>query len=468
MSKKNLLENINERTAKKIVKSPFRFGKDSAKSAVNKVNPLNKPISQNDVQDSGVESLKLANKTIKRTKNTVKTAEKTIKTTGRTIKTTAHIARTTARRTYRAAEVTVRTTVKVAKVATTAATHIVATIMNPIVLILILFILLIFILYTILGATSGIAVTTFLGGQYTTVAGLKDYSNQYNAGIQFYNTAVENNRNGYYVIIDNLYYNYDDLTYSDLVYMEKQSDRSKIIYEKSFATDEEKDILKSAWNMPLSDKEALAIAYVYLQKECNKECGTSLEVYSVTFSQEVIDMIIATSVSYTETTYDSQECPGRVCTAVYYDNPDYQPALDNVNNCAIAYNDWAAIAEYITKYNKIRDGAAQKTYWDNNIQWRIDNWLLVFSDIINVTPYYTNDGYDFLDYIGYVYGYFNDVLDATPEQLVEEKCVYEHTLHSVGLKTNSKEIVMNVLGFTDEEKEWVNLTIAGFEANEKI
>lgn len=216
MSKKNLLENITERTAKKVVKSPFRFGKASAKSAVNKVNPLNKHISQNDVQDSGIESLKLANKTIKRTKNTVKTAEKTIKTTGRTIKTTAHIVGTTARRTYRAAEVTVRTTVKVAKVATTAATHIVATIMNPIVLIMILFILLIFILYTILGATSGIAVTTFLGGQYTTVAGLKDYSNQYNAGIQFYNTAVENNRNGYYAIIDNLYYNYDDLTYSDL------------------------------------------------------------------------------------------------------------------------------------------------------------------------------------------------------------------------------------------------------------
>lgn len=468
MSQKKLLEDITERTAKKIVKSPFQFGKDSTKSAINKANPLNKPINQNDVSNSGVESLKLANKSIKSTKSVVKTAEKTIKTTNRTIKTTVRIAGTTAKTTYKAAVATVNTTVKVVRVATTAATHIVATIMNPIVLILILFILLIFVLYAILGATSGIAVTTLLGEQYTTVAGLKDYTNQYNSGIEFFNTAVDDNRNGFYAIIDNLYYDYNDLTYSDLIYMEKQSDRSQTIYEKSFATDEEKDILKSAWHMPLTDKETLAIAYVYLQRECNEENDTSLEVYSVTFNQEVIDMIVATSVSYTETLYANQECPGKVCTAVYYDNPDYQPAWDNANDSAVAYNDWADIAEYISRYNRIHDGAAQRAYWENNIQWRIDNWLLVFSSLINVTPYYTNDGYDFLDYLGYLYEYFNEILENTPEQIVEEECVYEHTLHSVGLKMNSKEIVMNALGFIDEEKEWVDLTIAGFEANETI
>lgn len=467
MPKKKSLENITERTAKNIVGSPFQFVKGSSKSATSKANPLNKPINQ-DVSDSGVESLKLANKTIKGTKNAVKTADKTIKTTSRTIKTTVRIAGTAAKKTYRASVATINTTVKVVRVATTAATHIVATIMNPIVLILILFILLIFIIYSMIGAASGIAVTTLLGEQYITVAGLKNYSNEYNAAIEFFNTAVEDNRNGFYAIIDNLYYDYNDLTYSDLIYMEKQSDRSQTIYEKSFATDEEKDILKSAWRMPLSDKEALAIAYVYLQKDYNEENGTSLEVYSVTFTQEVIDMIVATSVSYTETTYANQECPGKVCTAVYYDNPDYQPAWDNVNNSAVAYNDWIVIAEYIARFNRIHDGTAQRIYWENNIQWRIDNWLLVFSDLINVTPYYTNDGYDFLDYLGYLYEYFNEILENTPEQIVEEECVYEHTLHSVGLKMNSKEIVMNALGFIDEEKEWVDLTIAGFEANETV
>ncbi len=244
--------------AKKVVTAPVsatvRTVKNTVKNVFSKANPFDKKINKNDVTDTGVESIRLANSSIKTVKSSIKTTQRTIKTTGTAIKRTGTVV-------YKTTAFTAKSTVAVAKFVGNAAVHVVASLTNPAIII---FLGLIIVLSLCFGS-----VLILISGDNTdksarvNAAGLVDVPAQYQVGLEYLNTALENHRNDFNSLIDSLYYNYDDLTNSNLVYMERTDESGgKAIYEKSFATDDRKNALKSEWNIPLTEREFLAIAYV--------------------------------------------------------------------------------------------------------------------------------------------------------------------------------------------------------------
>ena len=283
-------------------------------------------------------------------------------------------------------------------------------------------------------------------------------SSQYQVGLEYLNTALENHQNNFNSLIDSLYFNYDDLTHSTLIYMERtDATGGKAVYEKSFATDERKNAIKSEWNIPITEREFLAIAYVYLENEMNTSGNTEHGIYAVSYTQEVFDTIVSKCAVYSDSVYGGQKCPDENCTrhVEYIDNPDYQAAVERTNKSWAACEEWADIANSIIENdNIIADG------------WRIDNWISVY----NIHPYYSNNGWDFYDYLYDRYIDNWNVMVSTPEKIekVTYICEYQHDLHSVGLAFFDKETVMNALGFDDISKQWVELTEKGFENNTDI
>lgn len=470
-SKQGAVISITKNITKKAVTSPFYAAKNVTKTAVSKFNPFDKDVNKHDVSDTGVESIKLANKSIKKTKNTVKTVKRTVKTSKRTIKTANDIVKTTGKAAYKTTVFTAKAIIQTAKISGVVVANVIALAMNPIVIgfaaLIIIFVILASSVVILLGGGGGGGSTN--GHAQSGAVGLVDVPAQYQEGLQFYNTAVENRKNDFLSIIDSMHFSDDDLTHSDLVYMQKTTENSSVVqYEKSYSNDERKNTLKSSWDISVTDIEAIAIAYVYLEKQLNNENGTERGIYEVKYSQEVFDTIISKCITYSDTTYAGQECPSKICTAHYYDNPNYQPALDNANMSAEAYNDWNDIIGYIDTFNSIRDGSAQTTYWDNEVQWRIDNWNSVYGSKFVTIPYYSNGGRDYLSYLGGEYNRYNDILSSTPQQLVDYQCDHQHTLHSIGLAVFNKNDVMAALEFTESDIQWVELTQKGFENNPNL
>ena len=457
--------NIVKRTAKKVAKSPVNAAKKVFSSAESKVNPLNKPINKSDTTDTGVESIRLADKTVKTVRRDVKTTKRTIKTAGDTVKTTGKVI-------YKTGEFTVRAVSGTVRFAGAAVTHTVAAVMNPIFWILAMFLIIVVVVIagTIVMLLAGGAAGASSNAQAQAgAAGLVDVPAQYQNGIEYYNTAINNKRNEFNSLIDSMYYNNNDLTHSDLSYMERTTaNGSKTKYEKSFATDERKNTLKSAFDFTLSEREIIAIAYVYLEKQKNDANNTERGIYEVEFTQEVFDEIIAKCVMFTDTTYANQECPTKICTAHYYDNPAYAEAWAKQNASTSAYNEWITFLGLFDTYNSIHDGAAQAQYWENNVGWVIDNWRSVYQYLYGVAPYYSNSGRDYLNYLGVQYENYTTIANNTPQYLVEESCDHEHTLHSIGLAMFSKDDVMSALGFTDTYIEWEEMTERGFESNPNL
>lgn len=449
-------------TAKKAVSAPIEIATNTVKNGLSTINPLDRSINKNEVSDSGAESIRLAYTSAKKGRKTVKTTARTIKTTNKAIKTASNVIKTSGNVIYKGTASTVKAAVSTTKITIAAVTHIVAFLINPIVIILFGFLI---ICMTVIGG-----MLTIIAGDSTdkeakaSAAGLVEVDKQYNNGVDYFNTSLNNAKSSFYNMIDSLYFSDSDLTNSDLVYMEqRKSDVLQYSYGKGFASNTYKDRLKSAWNLTLNSSEVLAITYVYLEKEQNNLNGTSLEIYEVTYTQEVLDKIISEYVSFTDTVYGGQKCPSGSCTE--HINPEYQAALENVSRSANAYNDWFDMIQYFERFNTINDGTAQAQYWEQNVQWRIDNWLLVYSTYYN-TPYYTNNGNDFLNYLGRVYEAYVEVERNTPKTL--DECEYKHHLHSIDLRFYTNEDVMNSLGFTDSEKEWVKLTEQGFASNPNI
>lgn len=446
--KKNAI-NIAKKAVTAPVSATVRTARNTIKSVFSKANPFDKKINKNDVTDTGVETIRLANSGIKTVKNSIKTTQRTIKTTGTAVKRTGTVV-------YKTTAFTAKSTVAVAKFVGNAAVHVVASLANPAIII---FLGLIIVLSLCFGS-----VLILISGDNTdksarvNAAGLVDVPAQYQVGLEYLNTALENHRNDFNSLIDSLYYNYDDLTNSNLVYMERTDESGgKAIYEKSFATDDRKNALKSEWNIPLTEREFLAIAYVLLENEKNISGSTEHGIYEVSYNQEVFDTIIEKCVVYNDTVYGGQKCPDENCTrhVEYVDNPDYQTAVNRQEKSWRAYDEWTDIANSIIEDDSvIADG------------WRIDNWILVY----NISPYYSNNGWDFADYLYDRYIDDWNTMVSTPEKIekVTYICEYKHDLHSVGLAFFDKETVMNALNFDDVSKQWVELTEKGFESNPDI
>lgn len=62
---------------------------------------------------------------------------------------------------------------------------------------------------------------------YSSASGLVDVNTQYQTGLEFLRTSIENHQNDFNSLIDSLYYNYDDLTNSNLVYMERTDESAE-------------------------------------------------------------------------------------------------------------------------------------------------------------------------------------------------------------------------------------------------
>lgn len=459
-------DNKKAEIVKKALKAPASFAantvKNGIKTAVAKANPFDKKINKNDTFDSGVESIRLGYTT---SKKAIKTVDRTIKTTKKTIKTTKNVAVGTGKVIYKTGQFAGKTIVTATKISETVVVHVAAALMNPFIIILIAFMIIIMtnssaLVLLIAGGTSAVKSNQ---KAYSSAAGLGDVPKQYEQAKNYFDTAVTNRQNEFNIIIDNMYYDYDNLPESSLVYMERTRPVPLVKYEKSFSTDDRKNTLKSAWDMSLTitQKEAIAIAYVYLEKKKNEENNTDGGIYHVTYTQEVFDEILTKCVTFSDTIYEGQYCPDKNCTkhVEEKDNPAYATAVSNRETAWSAYEDWSDIAY------RIYDGQN----WNDEIGWRIDNWKSVYESFSG-TPYYSDNGYDFLNDLYKKFQEYEKTENKTPATVEEVTyiCEHNHDLHSVGLAFFTKEEIMNALKFTENEKQWEELTEQGFEMNPDI
>ena len=427
----------------------------NAKSGLDKINPLNKPVNKEDVSDTGIETIKLGNRGIK-------TVEKSVKTAYRTVKTTENTVRKTGTTIYRTAQITVKSTIAVSKFAVNAVVHTVAFLTSPLVIFLSAMIVIIIMVATLVVILLGGAVSASDSNQqaYSSAAGLGNVVEEYQNGIECLQNAIDDYREEFETMIDEIYYDYDEFTDSSLVYMERTDESGgRKIYETGFATDDYKNLLKSEWNITLTDNEFLAIAYVYLENQKNAEKHTEHGIYGVSYDEEVFRTILEKCILFSDTIYEEQKCPDENCTrhVEYVHNPDYDEAEDWAGETWDAYDEWCGIAAMISA----NDGEI-----DDKIEDYIDDWIAYY----DVEPYYSNDGYDFLDYLYSRHEDAREILADTPEEIEEVTyiCEYKHDLHSIGLAYFDFETVMDALEFDDISKQWVEMTIKGFEENTEL
>jgi len=61
-----------------------------------------------------------------------------------------------------------------------------------------------------------------------------------------------------------------------------------------------------------------------------------------------------------------------------------------------------------------------------------------------------------------------DCTTGEDEEGTYSYCPRSHSLHAIGFWYHSRDEVMDALGFTASDKQWVSLTAAGFESNSQI
>lgn len=410
---------------------PLRYAANKAVSGVqnigNKLNPIDKPINKNDTSDTGVESLRLGYRTVKKGKKAANGVKLLYKAPAATIK---------------VAKVSV-------KVTETIVTHIAAFLISPVFWIIVFIILIISTLIIpliLILAGGGVAGTT-KSKAYGTAAG----SNQViaTAFVQaenFYRIASENKQNEFNSLINSFYFSTSDLSHSDLVYMKCSHDGSE--YQTSLATDTRKQQLKDKFSNSLPKAEAIALAYVYLEKQKNNDNNTSGKLYEVEFTQQAFDDLLNKMISWTETTYSGQECPTHDCARdpnLFREWKDYERKYNEAVN---SFNRW---------FDYVRNG------------WNIDDWWHEYGWLYNTYPYTDNDGNDYGQYIGDMMHHFETERDRYHTDYDNSRvCVHEHKLHAIGLDIISKEAVMDSWGFDENDRQWVEMTYQFFINNPDI
>ena len=419
---------ISYKVAKKTIKASAK----GIKNVDDKLNPLKKPINKNDVADTGVESLRLGYSTYKKTKDTVKTARNVASTTVKTVKTTAKVVRYTFKFVYEVAA------------------QAVAIIINPIFLVMAAVVLIIIMfasmLLLIVGGDNSnkVGMTTGEGlGEGDTVV-----AEQYKKAEEYFNKALDDRKNDFTGIIDNMYYNHSDREHSHLVYCERVKPNHHI-FDKDFADDNRKYAIKNTWDYQIDKEDMIAIAYVYLELKENDDNQTYLQIYDVEFKQDTFTELIQKTVPISYVILDGQECPYHNCTR--------DPNL---------YRQWQENEE---RHNQAY--ASFDPYWDAyRGDITVDEWWNRFGWLMNGNyPYFDNNGEDYRDYISSMCDHYRREADRLKNEYENsEVCTHQHRLHNVGIAFWTKDELMDELGFDETYKYWVELTKQGFKDNPDI
>ena len=299
----------------------LRNGAESAtKRLAEKINPFDRKINMNDVSDTGMESVRLGYRSVKKTGEVVQT-----------VTNTAKAAKGAAETTYKTVKTTVKVTAYVAKFIGTVWEHAIAATLNPIIwIIAVIIVFIIFECFGIILITQGYTEKTY--DAYVSAKGLGKVDDEYSHGQELYKAAQDVKRNefydiingsgslayGYYITPTGQAYPYEDKEKSDLLYMSKTYATPSGTYESSsygvfWATDQAKTVLVNQWNLSVEEYQALAISYVYLQKQQNADEETIMDIYSVKFSEELMNTIIENSVKYVVSKTPNCGCPGENC-----------------------------------------------------------------------------------------------------------------------------------------------------------
>jgi len=425
-------KSLGKRILSSAAKAPLGFAISSIKKVGQKADPLNKPVNKNDVADTGAESLRLANNTVKKTKKTIKTTKNTAYTVKRTAKTTV-----------KAAQYTFKFVYEVAAQA-------VAIVINPIFLfiaaVVIMIVMIAGLLVLIIGGHSSNeqAMTTADGlGEST-----KKVAEQYKNAEDFYDQAVSERKQGFERIINDMYYNASDIEHSHLVYFERVKPNHAVL-PKCFAKDENKTKIKDRWDYQIEKEDLIAIAYVWLEQKANEDKQTYLKIYDVEFKQDMFIDLVQQTVPISYIIHDNQECPDHNCTRDPELLRKWQESQEKANQTYASFN------PYWDAYN----GYISVDEWWNRFGWLMDGNY----------PYFDNDGNDYRDYIASKCGQYKSEADHFKWEYENSVvCTHQHRLHNVGIAFWTKDELMDALGFDDTYKYWVELTKQGFENNPDI
>ena len=459
--------------AKGVVTAPAKVTvstvKRTAKDALRRANPLDKKINKGDTADHGMESLRLAYRTGKKTVQTARSTARTVKTTAKAVRKAPRVIVNTAKRTAKAVTTTIRVTANIL-------VHVVAALINPVTWILLFFGMVIFVILSIvvliMGGASSQEATQAIS--YTQQVAIDD--TDLDEAREFYRLACERNKGNFGAVIDGLYYSTSDLKHSDLVYMERSVLGAVTQYTRGYPVDQYKSTLKSAWTISVPETEAIAIAYVYLQMQENSTHGTQQQIYQITYTQDVFNQIVDAAVCWSDTTHAHQQCAGNNCSE-HHDtqpNPAYATAQQALTDAIARRNDFNAMVLpkatayrnlYITYINTPTAGqsamqASLDAAWAELCE-AFGNWELVFG----WTGWAINEDIG-INGSAWLQQFVDDAqttLDNTEPTITTTywTCDHLHTLHSIGLFTYDKETVMTALGFTDADKEWENLIELG-------
>ena len=428
-----------------------------------KFNPIEKKINKGDTADHGIETIRFANQTLKQGKSIVKSTVRTTRTVVAAPKKAFQLTRATI------------------KIAAAVISHTVAFVFSPIFIIMAAVVLVLILCMALIAVAAGgendNQQTTVMLGAYMTMVGVEDIESRYPEAQGYFKTACDNSKAAFASKIDNLYFKDSDLEHSDLIYIKKDDCGTITEYEKGFASDEYKATLKDAWSISLNEQDAIAIAYVYLEKMENDAKGTEMGIYNVAFTQEVFNMIVNTAVMTSEpTVFENQECNPPVCSTeiVEEPNPAYADALTAFNLSVDHYNDWGSIvydacrayASILATY--LSASSAQQSAMESALAAR-------YQALCNaVNDYYTLYGdrgwsideniYDYGESIlAAEYHAAEDTLDETPSTIEVEiqTCNKHHKYWSYGLYDYPADTVMDSLGFSDNYKEWMQLCQQG-------
>ena len=411
-------------------------------------------INWNDTADTGAESVRLGADAARKGRRAVRSVRDTTRTGVRAAKTTVNVLHGLI-------------------------VHTVAILISPVTWVILAIGLVLYLLMTLLIILTGVAAqdNNAQHQAYATPVALgEDIPEEITEAKGLFQTAVNTKKREYTDKIDALAFNTSDMPHNDTVYLRRNEPSAE--YQTSLATPARKTQLKNAWQLAVSEAEGIAIAYVYLERQENEAHGSQGVLYPVSYTQDVFDLIVADMVAVTETQYHGQECPNADCSVHYHEepNPDYTQAQADLTAAITRRDDWNIMVvprsnDYVNAVNEFNNTpAAGQPY----AQQRVDSTYALFVQAVNNwSSVFGVWGLNIDGQLGAsMQARLNREVTAaetarnnTPETIRTPyyTCDHLHTLHSFGLNFYTAEQVMQVLNFTEDEKQWVALTAMNIE-----